>query len=314
MSESVYLLTGESFLADEALDRVRDETQADPLSEIILDPSVAPAEIAQALGTASLLGGRRLVIVREAEGLKKDQVGALENWLEAPSEDATLVLIASGRHRLSSLVQGKGAVVNLEAPKGRRLASWIKERGQRHGVGVDDRGAWALIEAIGADLRELDASLEQLATGLGENGHVSAGEVHDAFARVADERIFVLTDAVGERRTSMAMVTLRKLLDQDEPPLLLLGSLVAHVKRLLAAHRLAGAGRRALADALGMPDWRAERIGKQSRSYREDELVRALSLLAEADVEMKGGDLPPEIALERAVLQILQPVEALRSR
>ncbi len=78
------------------------------------------------------------------------------------------------------------------------------------------------------------------------------------------------------------------------------------------AHRLAGGGRRALGDALGMPDWRAERIGKQARSYREDELVRALGVLAEADVEMKGGDLPPEIALERAVLLILQPQGSLR--
>jgi DNA polymerase III subunit delta len=310
MTHSAYLLTGESFLAGEALDRVRAETEADPLSEVVLDPSAPTAEIAQALGTASLLGGRRLVVIHEAEGLKKDQVETLSSWIESPSDDATLVLIASGRHRLNALVQNKGAVVNLEAPKGRRLASWIRERGrQQHSLNVDDRGAWALIEAIGGDLRELDASLEQLATAQGDANHVGAAEVHQAFARAADERIFVLTDALGERRTSAAMATLRKLLDQDEPPLLLLGSLVAHIKRLLVAHRLAGAGRRALADALGMPDWRAERIGRQSRSYREEELVRALTVLAEADVEMKGGDLPPEIALERAVLKIMQPIE-----
>jgi len=307
MSTGVYLLTGEEFLAGEALDRVRDETQADPLSEVVLDSSAPPAEIAQSLGTPSLLGGKRLVVIREAESLKKDQIESLTPWLDAPSDDATLVLVASGRHRLSALVQGKGTVVNLEAPKGRRLASWVKEQARSHGLALDERGAWALIEAIGADLRELDASLEQLATTHGGDAHIGAGEVRDAFARVADERVFVLTDAVGERRTSTAMATLRKLLDQDEPPLLLLGALVAHVKRLLIAHSVTGGGRRALAEALGLPDWRAERVGKQARSYREDELVRALTLLAEADVEMKGGDLPPEIALERAVLQILGP-------
>jgi DNA polymerase-3 subunit delta len=306
MSANAYLLTGESFLSGEALDRVREETQADPLSEIVLEPAASSAEISQALSTASLLGGRRLVVIRDAEELKKEQTEAIAAWLEAPAVETTLVLVASGRHRLNALVQGKGDVINLEAPKGRRLASWIRERGGAHGITVDDRGAWALIESIGNDLRELDASLEQLATGLGDSAHVGAAEVREAFSRAADERIFVLTDAVGDRRTGIAMSTLRKLLDQDEPPLLLLGSLVAHVKRLLVAHQVTG-GRRALAQALGMPDWRAERIGKQARSYREDELVRALTLLADADVEMKGGDLPPEIALERAVIQILQP-------
>ena len=58
-------------------------------------------------------------------------------------------------------------------------------------------------------------------------------------------------------------------------------------------------------DALGLPDWRAERLYRQARAYREEELVRVMEVLAETDVEMKGGDLPPDIALERAVVQIV---------
>lgn len=33
-----------------------------------------------------------------------------------------------------------------------------------------------------------------------------------------------------------------------------------------------------------------------------------MEVLAETDVEMKGGDLPPDIALERAVVQIVDGV------
>lgn len=46
--------------------------------------------------------------------------------------------------------------------------------------------------------------------------------------------------------------------------------------------------------------------GHQARSYSEDELVNAMVFLAEADVEMKGGDLPPQAALERAVVRIVE--------
>ncbi|MEA2497932.1 MAG: hypothetical protein QOH26_337, partial [Actinomycetota bacterium] len=85
MSKPVYLLAGERFLADEALDKVRAESQTDPLSEAHFDASTEGAELLAALGTSSLLGGKRLVVVADAQDLKKDQVTALESYLESPS-------------------------------------------------------------------------------------------------------------------------------------------------------------------------------------------------------------------------------------
>jgi DNA polymerase-3 subunit delta len=125
------------------------------------------------------------------------------------------------------------------------------------------------------------------------------------FPRLADQRVFAFTDAVGDRRLQLAMGSLRRLLEQGDEPLVLFGSLVAHVRRMLRARRYADQGTAAVAEAMGLPAWRAERLQKQARAYREDELVGALSVLAAADVEIKGGDLPPEVALERAVLQIV---------
>jgi DNA polymerase III delta subunit len=39
--------------------------------------------------------------------------------------------------------------------------------------------------------------------------------------------------------------------------------------------------------------------------YREEELVQAIQILAATDVELKGGDMPADAALERAVTQIV---------
>ena len=83
------------------------------------------------------------------------------------------------------------------------------------------------------------------------------------------------------------------------------GALSNHIKRLLVARTHADGGPRAVGDALGLPEWRARRLHQQARSYRQEELTQALQVLADTDLEMKGGDLPPEIALERAVVQIV---------
>lgn len=246
-----------------------------------------------------------MVVVRDAQDLNKEQADALLAYLESPSPEAILVLVASGRTKLDAAVKKTGVVVSLDAPKGRKLVAWLKQRAPQHQINLDDRAAWALVDAVGAELRALDAALEQLGTGHGPGAPVGVKEVRAAFPRHADERTFSFTDAVGERRLPLAMSTLRRLLEQGDEPLALFGVLNAHLRRLLRARRYVGDGARAVGEALGMPEWRAERMAKQALSYREEELVRAMNVMAEADIDMKGEFPSPEAALERAVIRII---------
>lgn len=305
MSPQAYLLSGEAFLADEAIDKIRAEHSTDPLSELSFAGDTEPAEILGALQTSSLLGGKRLVIVRDAHDLKKDGAEQIAAYLESPSPDSVLVLVAEGRTKLDTAMKLNGAVIGLDIPKGRKLAAWVRARASDHKIKVDDRGAWTLIDTVGTELRDLEGALSQLMTSLGPGAKIGAAEVRRAFPRLADERIYAFTDAVGDRKLPAAMTTLRRLLDQGDEPLVLFGSLNAHVKRMLRARRYAERGPQAVGDALGLPGWRAERLQRQARSYREEELIDAVATLAETDVEMKGGDLPPEAALERAVIRII---------
>jgi DNA polymerase-3 subunit delta len=305
VSKPVYLLSGERFLADEALDKVRAEAETDPLSEASFDATVDAAELLSALGTSSLLGGKRLVIVSDAQDLKKDHIAGLERYLAAPSPDSVLVLISSGRSKLDPIVKQVGAVITLEAPRGRRLVGWLRQRSKEHGLKLDERAAWALIDTVGDELRDLDTAMTQLSTQLGPGARVGAAEVREAFGRLADERIFAFTDAVGDRRLPLAMAALRRLLEQGDEPLMVFGSLSSLFRRLLRARRYADQGAKAVGDVLGVSGWRAERLQKQARMYREEELVDAIRILAETDIELKGGDMPAEAALERAVTQIL---------
>jgi DNA polymerase-3 subunit delta len=305
MSGRVFLLTGQDYLAEDALDRVRAEAATDPLSEVSFDAKAEVAEIVEALSTSSLLGGKRLVVVRDAQDLNKQQAEAIAPHVEEPSPDTVLVLIAGGKTKFDAVVKKHGTVIGLDAPKGRRLVGWLRERARAKKLKIDDRAAWTLIDAAGTELRDLDSALEQLVTGMGEGATVTQAAVRQAFPRQADERIYAFTDAVGERKLPGAMTALRRLLDQGDEPLMIFGALTGHVRRLLRARRYADGGARAVGDALGMPEWRAERMLRQVRAYREEELIGALDVLARTDVEMKGDFPSPQAALERAVIEIV---------
>ncbi|HYY45184.1 MAG TPA: DNA polymerase III subunit delta [Actinomycetota bacterium] len=305
MSTPVYLLTGEPFLVEEALERVRAEAGCDALSEVSFDATADVAEITNALETPSLLGGKRLVILRDVQDLKKDAAERIAGYLEAPAPETVLILVATGRSKLDGPAKKAGTVMALEAPRGRALIRWLKERARVHELKLDDAAAWRLLDAVGTDLRELDGALEQLSTALGPGARAGSADVRRAFPRLADERIYVLTDALGERKLAEAMATLRRLIDQGEEPLVLFGAITRHVRLLLIARRVADRGARAAADVLGMPSWRAERTTRQARAFTEEELSRALSLLAEADVDIKSGEVPPEAVLDRVVFEIV---------
>ena len=306
MTAPAYLLVGEPFLADEALDKLRDKEGLDPLNEIAFDGGdVETAELIESLQTPSLLGGRRGVVVRDAQDLKKEHAEALGQYLESPSDSAILVLVSSGRTKADAVMKKLGNVISLDPPKGRALAGWVRERARAHRLTIDDRGSWALIDSVGTELRDLEGALSQLETALGPGSKVGPPDIRRAFPRLADERIFAFTDAVGERRLPAAMTALRRLLDQGDEPIVVFGSLAAHIRRLLRARRHADSGTRAVADAMGMPEWRAKRLQSQARSYREEELVEAMQMLAQTDLEMKGDFPSPEAALERAVIRIV---------
>lgn len=307
MTRPVYLLRGDEFLVEEALIELRGELLADPLSEIGFDASAEMADVMTALQTPSLLANGRLVVLRDAHALTKDQAASMSEYLEHPTPDSTLVLTATARSKLDDVVKRVGSLVALEAPRGRALVTWIKQRATTRELRLDDRAAWALIDCVGGELRDLDGALEQLVTALGPGARISPREVLHAFPRLADERMYALTDAVGDRRLPVAMGTLRRLLDQGDHPLVLLGALTSQIRRMLIARAVAHQGSRAVADALRLPGWRAERVERQARAYREEELVAAMSVLAAVDLELKG-DWPAEAAeaaLERAVVRII---------
>ncbi|MQB01847.1 MAG: DNA polymerase III subunit delta [Actinobacteria bacterium] len=306
MSNNVYLIVGLELLVEEALDELRAQFHSDSLSEAFFESDAPVHEIIGALTTPSLLGGIRLVVVRDAEQLRKEAVDRLTRYMADPAPDSVLALLAGARTKVDAAVKMHGEVVALEAPRGRSLAGWIRRRGTQLGLKVDDRAAWAMIDSIGDELRDIDAALEQLSTRLGEGAKIGANEVRRAFPRLADERIYVFTDAVGERRMDASMAALRRLLQQNEPALVVLGALVAQVRRMIKVRRVADRGVGAVAEVAGMPEWRARRLQKQALSYGEDELIRAMDRLARTDVEMKSGESGTmEVALERAVLEIV---------
>ncbi|OHE23182.1 MAG: DNA polymerase III subunit delta [Syntrophobacterales bacterium RBG_19FT_COMBO_59_10] len=166
-------------------------------------------------------------------------------------EGNCLILTAENvdrRKKLFKTVSAVGRVLSFSKVKG--------EARQRHAVqemadGLLARtgkrlstGAWAALgRKTGFELRESLGAIETLITYTGEKTQIEAEDVEAAIGRTKEETVFELTGALDERKLTTALQSLKALLDQGEPPLMIFAMIVREIRLLFQAKLLIASGR-----------------------------------------------------------------------
>jgi DNA polymerase III delta subunit len=142
---------------------------------------------------------------------------------------------------------------------------------------------------------------------------VGEDEVAQLVAARADVPPFVLTDAWGRRDVAGVLSACESIMERStrsgEIPMLV-GRLVAHVRRVQVCQRLDAEGVRAreAAAELKMHPFAAEKAFGQARNFSAEELRDAIVRLSDLDFAIKGGTrLPADLELQRTLVAITRP-------
>ena len=317
-SPPVVLIEGpEASLRDAALAELRGTVLADAprdFNEDRFDFTVAgtePAAIVAAAHTLPMMARARLVLVRGV-GEKRAQKftdGALLEYLEAPLESTCLVLEAVSvdkRQRWVKRVAKIGRVIDCTGPSRpadvrRWIDAQLTERGARTASGV----AAALFDLVGPDLDRLSLELEKLCLHAGESGTIDAEAVGELVGQVRPRALYELTDAIGERRLTSALRLVSELCEQGEAPLVLVGALANHFRRLLRAREIWPLEPGEVQKRLGLHPFAAQKIVDQARRFDPRRLRFCLDAVRSTDAALKGGlPIAPRLAIERLVLAV----------
>ncbi len=326
---SLYLVAGEeSVLVDRALtlitDRVLAEVRSEDFSLTRLDGKTASAaEVEAAARTASLFGGRRLVVLREAQALRPAEMKKLRSYLEKPVVTTTLVLVVRGagagskNPRLSkaagaalklkkAVEKGRGIYVDCPRPKPRDLPRLAEGVLSEHGLRASRDGLYALVEAVGEDLTALFQGVEKLALYIGKPGEVQAKDVAEVVADTRSQSFFALTDAVAEGATDRALRVLNYVLRDGESPLVIIGHLGRHFRNLSRVQALDRKGENVerIRANLGLHPFVVKKCILQLRRFTPEVLSNHLLALSKCDLQLKRGRLPDNLALEKLVISL----------
>lgn len=321
----VVLLVGEEGrLVDRGLNCLREavvpEAQRAFNEERLRGGELDPARLVDSLRTLPLLGGRRLVVVREAERLAPEALDALAAYAAAPLDSAVLALAAEKidrRLKVWKAFEAAGVLVDCGRPEGRSLSKRLEEVAEAAEVAFEPGAAEALIELAGNDLGVLEGEVAKLAAFVGPGRRIGPEAVHEVVAaRGGEPSVFAWVDAIAERRASAALVDLERLLAAGAEPLRLLALLARQVRLVWGTKALAarGASAQEVAEQL-VPRARflAPKLLAQARGFSEAELAAIHDGLVEADLALKSSPASERLVLERLVLAICRPRRAPRA-
>jgi DNA polymerase-3 subunit delta len=265
--------------------------------------------IVDALSTPPFLTDRRVVVVRDAGRISTPEAGRIAAALKDPVPGVVLVVAAGGGTIpavLAKAVEQKGRVVDTKVANGRARAQWIAGRLHDAPVKLDPEAASRLGEHIGDDLGRLDGLFESLASAYGASATVTADELEPFLGTAGGVAPWDLTDALDSGDTAAALRALERLMTASgSAPLVVLATLHRHYGSML---RLDGSGATSSSEAaeiLGAHEFVARKALEQSRRLGSDKIARAIMLIAEADLDLRGRTgLPDSTGLQVLVARL----------
>ncbi len=301
----VYLIAGDDeLLLQRALERLlADVRAAEPQLEVARVDAVQVTQLPE-LRTASLFGGVRCVVVRGAESLSRSLAEQVSAYLEAPDPASTLVLVAQGTGRIRSLAQRAAAVgqrIDVVAPKPWARREWdamTEAELRRLGRSADPAAVRALLGHAGTDPATLASKCAQVAAATPMGALISAADVERVVEGHGNRGAFAIADAIVERAPFQALVALRGAIGAGEAPLGVLGAIVFRLRQLLQVS--AGAPAR----EVGVSPGQHRRLSALARRFEPGELAWCHERTARADLDLKGSDLPSDLILELAVIDL----------
>jgi len=322
--DPVYLLFGtEAFLINETkqllIEHVLDDEEKD-FNLSVYDLEETPIEVAlEDAETFPFMGEKRLVILQnpvfltseKSKGKVEHNLGKLEEYISQPAPYSIVVFSApyeklDERKKITKELKRKAAVIEAKKLTEQELVTWVKERASLSGVEIEKDAIELLLSLAGANLFMLTSEIDKLALYAGESRSINKEIVDRLTARSLEQNIFTLVDKVVHRNVEGALRIYYDLLKQNEEPIKILSVITGQIRLIYQVKELSrkGYGQQQIAGTLKIHPFRVKLAAGQAGSFSEEELMRIIKLLADADYKMKTGGMRKEMLIEMILFQI----------
>jgi DNA polymerase III subunit delta len=266
--------------------------------------------------TPPFLGDRRVVVVRDAGRIGAAEATGLVAAVSEPLESTFLVLVGGAGTVPQALVKAVGSageLIEVKPGTGRDRTGWITTQLRDGPLRFDAAARSRLQEHLGDDLGRLAGIVDSLVAAYGEGVSISVEELVPFLGSAGSVPPWELTDAIDSGSIPAALSALRRMLDAGgRHPTEVIGVLHRHYANMLRLDGVEGSDSTEAARLLGVRSpYVAKKAIEQGRRLGSERIAQAVSLLADADLDVKGRTgLAPDLVLEVLVARLSRQLRA----
>jgi DNA polymerase-3 subunit delta len=314
---SVHLLTGDDdSLLSAALSELVHRLVGDGDRSLMVDDfdgtEYAVATVADAAQTLPFLTDKRVVVARGIGRFTADDVVPLVAYLADPLESTDLVLVAGGGRlpkALTDAIKGAGAVIVDTSPPSRakERGAWVETRVAESGLHLDGQSLAALVGWMGEDAGRLTGLLDVLVSTYGTTQRLRFADVEPFLGEAGGVPPWDLTDAIDRGDTTRALSLLHRMTAAGgRHPLQVMAVLHGHYTKMLTLDGVDARSEDTAAAALGVKSgFAVKKVMEQQRRLGASTVNRAVAMLAQADLDLRGQkDWPESLVMEVLVARL----------
>jgi len=242
----------------------------------------------------------RITIMDEAHQIQEGAASALLKTLEEPPDHLVVMLCTTHPWEILPTIRSRLQHYVLRRPGVPSLLRVLERVAREEGMTAAPAALDLVARAADGSYRDALGLLEQIATFAG--GRVEVADVLDLLGAVERESIFELVELMAGGNAAGAFELLETTLDAGADPEQLMRALVSHLR--LACLLQQGAHPR---DEWALAPEELDRLRAQAGQLPPAQVVRALDLLADAQVRIRHGGADPRLQLELAAAKLGRP-------
>ena len=209
--------------------------------------------------------------------------------------------------KLWDAVNKHGQIVEFPKQEQRDLIPWVTRHFAAGNKRISPDLCAYLIDITGGTMTTLSGEISKIIAYSGADTIVKA-DIDAVTEPVLDAVVFQMTDMLGAGDYGPALLKLQQLLKMQQEPIVILGAIGAHFRRVSTARTLmdCGKGPDTLMRLCGMGDYPARKTMASARNFSTGFCAKAAELIMETDHRLKTSYDAPERLLELLVLQLAE--------
>ncbi len=269
--------------------------------------------------TPPFVGSRKLIIAKDAvfftgakdTGKIEHRLDRLVDYLKSPTDFAVIVFTVSAeklderKKLVKSVIERKGNIP-FQAMTGDDLTHWVRRQADKMKVSFEGGADQILIQNCNGNLQAIANELGKLSLYAGAGQLVTRDAVEQLVARSTEQNVFLMIEELIKLRLDKALEIYYELLKHKEEPIKIHALMARQFRNMLLIKQLSnqGVSQQQMASQLSLHPYAVKLTAEQARRYETEKLRLAVARLAEADYQMKTGQIDKVLALELFMLRL----------